>query len=148
MRFARLIISLVFLLTYGSTLSSAESTHLVAPLKNQGAIDGCSWSASSLSLGSGDIFISEYDDSRSLMNIDGSDVELVMATSQGKLEEIGDILERTYRAEGVSVKARYRATSVCADDDEHCEITEYNAIFDVSKGSKRQVVQATGDVGC
>ena len=148
MHFARLIISLMVLLTYGGTVSSSESTHLVAPLENQGAIDGCSWSASSKALGRGDIFISEYDDSRSLMNIDGSDVELVMATSHGDLEQVGDILERTYRAEGVLVRARYRATSVCADDDEHCEITEYEAIFDVSKGSKRQVVQATGDVGC
>ena len=106
MKIARLMIALLILATYGSTALASESARLIAPLKDQGAIDGCSWSASAKELGSGFIFLSEYDDSRSLMNIDGSDIELTLVSGRGQLIVVGDVLERTYQASGVLVGAK------------------------------------------
>ena len=121
---------------------------MVGLLANQTAIDGCSWSASSKVIGHGFVFLAEYDDSRALMNIDGSDIAINLVSAHGKLKKVGDVLEKTFRSGNVLVKARYKATSVCPKDSESCEVTNYDVTFDVSKGSQRQLVDADGGVGC
>jgi len=148
MQIARLLVSLAILLPQASTAALPESVRLVAPLKDQEAVDGCSWSASSQDVGRGFVFLAEYDDSRSFMNIDGSDLELALVAERGTLKKVGDAMERAYRADGVLVKAKYKATWVCSASNESCEVTRYKVTFDVSKGSRREVVKATGDVGC
>jgi hypothetical protein len=130
------------------TVTGAEVAPLVAPLKNQDAIDGCSWSASSDSLGKGYIFLSEFDDSKTLMNIAGSDIELKLVRENGQLKKLGDVLDRTFQAGDVTVKAHYVVTWACPKGDESCEVTRFSITFEVSKGGKTQTVKATGDVGC
>ncbi|MBO9717592.1 MAG: hypothetical protein J7507_12475 [Pseudoxanthomonas sp.] len=127
---------------------AASSTQLLAPLKDQDAIYGCSWSASSPEIGPGVVLLAEADDSRTLMNIGGSDVELALVDEQGSLARAGDILERTFKAEGIVVKARYRVTWTCPEDDESCEVTRFDVSFDVTSGGRRQTAKATGDFGC
>ena len=121
---------------------------MVGLLTDQGAIDGCAWSASSKAMGHGLVFLAEYDASKALMNIDGSDTAFKLVSVHGSLKKVGDVLEKTFRSGGVLVKARYKATRVCPKDSESCEVTNYAVTFDVSKGVQRQVVNATGDVGC
>lgn len=148
MQIARPAIFLGTVLMLPDPAHSLEPARLVLPLRDQTAIDGCSWTASSIELGKGFIFLSEYDDSRSLMNIDGADVELALVADRGGLKKVGDTLRRSYRADGLSIEATYEATWVCPDGDESCEVTRYKVTLVASKGSRRQVVQATGDVGC
>lgn len=142
--------SAVLLVLLGATsrVWSATPGHLVAPLKDQHAIDGCAWSASARTVGPGFVFLGEVDDSRSLMNIGGSDVELALASEHGTLEKVGDVMERTFKGHDVLVKAKYRVTWACPKDDDSCEVTRFTVSFDVSKGSKQQTVRAAGDVGC
>jgi hypothetical protein len=125
---------------------------LVAPLKNQDAIDGCSWSAAATSLGDKFIFLAEYDDSEILMNIDGSDVHLKLVQSKGQLKKVGDSLDQVFQADNLIVKAHFTATWVCPKSDEFggesCENTKLAITFQVSKGSRSEVVRATGDFGC
>ena len=131
-----------------SVVWSVTPDHLVAPLKDQHAIDGCAWSASARTVGPGLVFLGEIDDSRSLMNIGGSDVDLTLASEHGTLKRVGDVLERTFKAHGVLVKAKYRVTWTCPKADDSCEVTRFTVSFNASKGSKQQTVRATGDVGC
>lgn len=118
------------------------------PLADQGAIEGCSWSASSPSVGSGFVFLGEVDDSRSLMNIDGSDTELTLVYEHGSFARVGDVLERKFEGGGSVVIARYRVTYVCPEAETSCEVTRFAADFEVLKGSERETLSATGDVGC
>jgi hypothetical protein len=136
------------LLSFTSLVRSATPDHLVAPLKDQHAIDGCAWSASAPTVGSGFVFLGEIDGSRSLMNIGGSDVDLAITSEHGALQKPGDVLERTFKADGVLVNAKYRVTWTCPKDDDSCEVTRFTVSFKVAKGSKQQLVRATGDVGC
>ena len=136
------------LLGVTSLVWSATPNHLVVPLKDQHAIDGCAWSASAPTVGSGFVFLGEIDDSRSLMNIGGSDVDLALTSEHGTLKKVGDVLERTFKAQGVLVRAKYRVTWICPKGDDSCEVTRFNVSFNVSKGSKQQTVRATGEVGC
>jgi hypothetical protein len=131
-----------------SLVWSASLDRLVAPLKDQHAIDGCAWSASAPTVGPGFVFLGEIDDSRSLMNIGGSDVDLALTSEHGSLKKVGDVLERTFKADGMLVKAKYRVTWTCPKGDNSCEVTRFTVSFNVSKRSKQQTVRATGDVGC
>lgn len=124
---------------------------LLAPLHHQSAIDGCAWSASSTRLGKGFIFLAEHDQSRVLMNIGGTDTELRLVSTQGHLKELGSVATAMYRSKkGAVVYATYRTTWLCPEDDtsESCEVTRFNATYEVSTGTRRQTVHATGDVGC
>ena len=124
---------------------------LLAPLHDQSAIDGCSWSASSANVGKGFIFLAEHDQSRVLMNISGTDTELRLISTRGHLKKLGSVATAVYRSKiGAVVYATYRTTWLCPKDDtsESCEVTKFNATFEVSTGTKRQMVNATGDVGC
>jgi hypothetical protein len=136
------------LLATTSLVWSATPDQLVAPLKGQHTIDGCAWSASAPSVGPGYVFLGEIDDSRSLMNIGGSDINLALTSQHGTLKKFGDVMERTFKADGVLVKAKYRVTWTCPKGDDSCEVTRFTVSFNVSKGSKQQTVRATGDVGC
>lgn len=120
----------------------------MAPLKDQHAIDGCSWSASAPALGNGLVFLAEYDESRVLMNIDGSDMELTLVEAQGELRDVGDVAERTFTSGEVTVRARYTVTWTCPQEDESCEVTRYSAEFTVDKDGRSETLSATGDVGC
>lgn len=109
----------------------AEAGGCVTPIPRPYAIDGCSWSASSPSLGSGFIHLAERDDSVVIMRIDGVNVELQLVEARGKLD-----------------KARYVATWVCHENNEFREVTRCPVRFEVSNGQRSQVIEATGDVGC
>ena len=99
-------------------------------------------------MGEGFIYLAELDDSRSMMRIDGTNVELRLVEKKGTLDKVGGVLEKTYRSGSIQVKARYVATRVCPENDAGCEVTKYSVSFEVSKGARTQVVKATGDVGC
>lgn len=130
-------------------VAADESATLVAPLQNQSAIRGCSWTASAPVLGEGFVFLAEYDDSEILMNIDGSDVALELIDETGSLK-LGEVLHRNYRGPGIAVSASYTSTWNCSmvPESESCEVTKFSATFEVKKNERTQIVQATGEVGC
>lgn len=127
---------------------AAEQPPLLAPLVNQDRVPGCAWLASAPSLGEGYMFMAEYDDSAAWMNIEGDDIVLELGEERGVLKSVGDVMERTYRAPGVDVHARYEVTWVCPADTESCEVTRFGATFEVSTGDHIQIVAASGAMGC
>jgi hypothetical protein len=127
----------------------AAQSGLIAQINDQNVIRGCSWSASAPSLGRELIFLAERDESKVIMNIDGTDVQLAVLKKSGKLQAIGDVLERTYGAPGIEVKARYKVTSDCSGNaSEACEVTGFTVTFEVTKNGRSQTVQAAGESGC
>jgi hypothetical protein len=129
-------------------LVASGAANLVAPLKNQQTIDGCSWSASAATIGDGFVFLAEYDESRIVMNIGGSDVELRLAEARGQLTKVGDVSERKFVSGDVTVSARYKVTWVCPEDSDSCEVTKFDVTFLVKKGAQSETVDAAGSVGC
>lgn len=148
MRNRKILLLVALAVSSFALASAAGAAHLVAPLEDQQTIDGCSWSASAATIESGFIFLAEYDESRIVMNIGGSDIELKLAEAQGQLNKVGDVLERMFTADDVTVRARYTVTWVCPEDSESCEVTKFAATFMVTKGSQSETVNATGHVGC
>jgi len=144
------MISFKLALTIGFPVACvAAQPELVAEVRDQHIIRGCSWSASAPSLGRGLIFLAERDESKIIMNIDGTDVQLTVLKKSGKLQAIGDVVERTYGAPGIEVKARYKVTSDCSgSSSEACEVTGFKATFKVSKNGQTQTIQASGESGC
>lgn len=132
----------------GALVLAAEPAWLVAPLDDQELIAGCSWAASATSLGEGYVFIADYDDSEIRMNIDGKDTALVAVDQYKPLRSVGEVTTRHYRADGIDVQARYEATWVCPAGSEGCEVTEFDATYEVRKGGRTQLVEASGAVGC
>lgn len=127
----------------------AGQAELIAKVRDQGFVRGCSWTATAPSLGNGVIFLAERDESKIIMNIDGADVQLEVLKKSGKLQVEGDVLERTYGAPGIEVKARYKVTYDCsASASESCEVTEFTATFQVRKDGRTQTIQAAGSSGC
>jgi hypothetical protein len=127
-----------------------DSGNLVSPLKDQHAINGCAWTATSPQLGPGLVFLAELDESKVLMRIDGTDRVLAAVGPQRRssLDKVGSTLTRTYGAEGISVTATYTVTWVCPQGDEACEVTKYDVILAVSLGGRTQIVKGSGAVGC
>lgn len=140
----------LFALAFASCAAIAADTGLVSPLKDQHAIRGCAWSASSPELGPGFVFLAELDESKILMRIDGADTVLatVGARPTGALDKVGAKLTRTYAAGNISVTATYTATRVCPAGDESCEVTKYDVTFTIARGARMQVIRASGDAGC
>ncbi|HLI17409.1 MAG TPA: hypothetical protein VKV22_03955 [Rhodanobacteraceae bacterium] len=127
--------------------ASAHLPAIVAPLQNQNAIPGASWSATAPSLGPGFVFLAEAGNSVNLMNIGGRDVHLLLKSSTGSLTKVGDVMRRTFVARGITVIATFKANWVCPKDDDSCEVTRFSATFDVTKGKRHQKVVGFGDVG-
>jgi hypothetical protein len=142
--------SLVSILMLAASVGlAADSRGLISTLKNQGAIRGCQWNATAPSIGPGYIFLAEWDESKILMNIDGADVPLQVVGEVDKRPIKGTRMIKAYRAPGIEVKATYTVTWDCSQsDNESCEVTRYNATYEVSKGSQTQTVEASGEVGC
>jgi hypothetical protein len=132
-----------------ASFGAARST-LIAPLDNQRAIRGCSWNAVAPSIGPGYIFLAEWDESKVLMNIGGSDVELTITGDADKRPSRASPTVKVYRgASGIEVRATYTVTWDCSQsDNESCEVTKYDVKFEVTKGDEAELVQATGEVGC
>jgi hypothetical protein len=147
-RRSSLACAVVAVVVAGSAPCAASD--LVGILKNQGAIDGCSWSATAEPFGKAFIFLAEYDESVVIMNIGGKDVHLVAEPkrSTARFGKVGSRLSRTYTAPGILVKAVYTATWVCPANDESCEVTKFEVVFTVEAGAASQVVEGRGDVGC
>lgn len=140
--------SIVLSILVIAPLASVADDQLIGPLSDQNAVDGCSWFASSPSIGAGYIFLADIGDEPTLMHIDGKDLPLRLVRQSGALKKVGDTLERTYRSGDVQVAARFKAIWVCPKDDESCEVTRFRVTFQVSKGARSQAVEATGEVGC
>ncbi len=149
MKIPALVIAQLLLFSAASSGRELRETRLLAPLHNQSAIDGCSWSASSRSVGKGYIFLAEYDQSKILMNIGGVDTDLRLISSRGNLSRLGGVATDVYRSQsGTVVYATYRTTWRCPVGRESCEVTRFDATYEVTTGSRRQVVHGTGAVGC
>jgi hypothetical protein len=91
------------------------------------------------------------EDVTALMNIDGSDVKLKLVKGmepKGTQERVGSRRRETYVAGEITVTGNYVVTRVCAPNDENCESTDYDVTFQVKKGSKSQLVKASGYCGC
>ena len=149
MRFARLMLGLLPPLAAITQVLAADGASLMAPLKDQGFVRGCAWSAKAESLGDRFIFLAELDDSLVRMNIADVDTDLKLASRSGKAEKRGDILKKIYRAEGIEVRATFKVTWDCSmSASESCEATWYDATFEVETGGALQTIQATGGFGC
>lgn len=145
MSISRLALGLYF----ASISCLAGQSSLIGQVKDRGFIRGCSWQATASSLKDGVIFLAERDESKIIMNIDGADVQLQVAEKSGRLKARGDVLERTYVAPGIKVKARYKVTSDCSGStNEACEVIGFTATFNVSKSGQSQTIQAAGESGC
>ncbi len=143
----RLRLPLIFLFVSAGVLAGQAA--LVGQIKQQNVIRGCALTASSTVVGGGLILLAERDESQVIMNIDGVDVQLKVVGKSGKLQVVGDVLERIYRAPGIEVKARYKVTADCsASTSESCEVTGFTVTFDVSKDGRMQAIQAVGESGC
>jgi hypothetical protein len=137
------------------TLAAATATELqsqkrlVGTLRDQRAVQGCSWAASSADVGSGFVFLAERDDSLIVMNIDGMDVRLALdpRSGTGLLSRVGDRLTKVYTAGSVRVHATYTATWTCPNV-EGCEVTRFDVTFVVERGSETETVEGIGEVGC
>jgi hypothetical protein len=136
-------------LFFASISCLAGQPSLIGEVQDRGIIRGCSWHATASSLKNGVIFLAERDESIIIMNIDAADVRLQVTEKSGKLQARGDVLERTYVAPGITVKARYIVTSDCsASASEACEVIGFTATFKVSKSGQFQTIQASGESGC
>ncbi len=82
------------------------------------------------------------------MNFDGKDIELELVDERGTLENVGDILERRFRGQGVTVGATFKATWICPVRGDACEVTRFEVLFRVAKDGRTQLVRGQGDVGC
>ncbi|WP_462116762.1 hypothetical protein, partial [Lysobacter xanthus] len=119
----------------------------VGPLKQQNAAYDCYWTAQAPALGPREIFLASAEDgSWAAMNIGGRDVSLRLLSERGSLLP-GHVLVRTFAARGTRVVARFKVTQACAAGDS-CENQDYKVIFEVTQGKRRQIVRATGSVGC
>jgi hypothetical protein len=136
---------------------NASKRSLVANLKNSAVADGCGCYFKfrgtppkveryifALSI--------EGNEETAWMNIDGSDVKLLLVKGSGSKgkegERVGSRSRETYASGDISVTGTYVVTRVCARNDENCESTDYNVTFAVKKGLKSQVVKAVGYCGC
>jgi hypothetical protein len=91
----------------------------------------------------------EGDQELAWMNIGGRDVKLRLVTGLNrKRERVGSRRRETYASGDITVTATYVATQVCARNDENCESTGYDVTFLVKKGTRSQVVKASGYCGC
>jgi hypothetical protein len=133
-----------------SPARAAAQEALVGALREQDAIEGCSWSASSPDVGEGFVFLAERDESVIIMNIGGVDVRLSLDSSSdaGSLSRVGDRLTKVYTAASTRVEARFTATWICPPDQEGCEVTRFIVTFHVRRGNEAQTVEAVGAVGC
>ena len=149
MNISALVLVPVLLFSGASSSRELRSAKILAPLKNQSAIDGCSWSASSRSIGQGYVYLAEYDQSKILMNIDGADTDLQLVSSRGTLERLGSVATDVYRSKaGAVVYATYRTTWRCPAENDSCEVTRFNVTYEVTTGSRRQTIHGPGAVGC
>jgi hypothetical protein len=155
MRHAKFLSPIVLSLVLNAA-TAAEPNALVGVVKDQRAIQGCTWSAwipskspSSSRIGEGLIFLADRDDSKAVMNIGGHDVTLVVEGTSSRLPVKGEVLKRTYRAPGIEVRAEYTTTADCStSNNEACEVSAYSVRFEVQQGGQTQVVSAVGTVGC
>jgi hypothetical protein len=94
------------------------------------------------------VFLSSVPD-RAVMNLGGYDTALKLVESseaKGKLKK-GSLSTEHYRGDGVDVVIRYVATEVCAEDDDSCEATKYNAVVTVASHSGKRTLRARGSCG-
>ena len=96
------------------------------------------------------IFYENDSDGVPYMNIDGRNVRLKLVGSSEpyrRSERKGERFSRRYASGDVKVHMDIVVTSVCAPNDEQCEFTGYKATVTVSKGSRKQTVEAVGGCG-
>ena len=148
------LLTLVVLGTVSAQRASKRS--LVAHLTKSAVVDGCgcyfkfrgtSQDAERY------IFFSSIDDEKSAwMNVGGRDVKLTLEKEtglKGKEEErVGSRSTATYSSRDIRVTGTYVVSRVCDANDENCESTQYDVTFVVKKGTKSQVVKASGGCGC
>ena len=149
-----LLITMTCLLGTGSAQRASKS-RLVGNLTGKNLVDGCGCEFQFRGTGrnSGKYMFAESIESKSSspwMNIDGRDVVLrvIKDWKPGVKERVGSRSVRTFAAAGISVSATFIATRVCADKDESCESSDYNATFVVKKGGRVETVKAFGTCGC
>ena len=96
------------------------------------------------------IFFEDDSDGVPYMNIDGRNVRLKLVSSTEpyrRAERKGDRFVRSYASGDVRVRMAIVVTSVCAPTDEGCEFTGYKATITISKGNRKQTVNAVGGCG-
>lgn len=149
-----LLVTMICLLETGSAQRASKS-RLVGNLTGKNLVDGCGCEFQFRGTGrnSGKYMFAESIEGKSSspwMNIDGRDVVLrvIKDWKPGVKERVGSRSVRTFAAAGISVSATFIATRVCADKDESCESSDYNATFVVKKGGRVETVKAFGTCGC
>jgi hypothetical protein len=132
------------------SITNVFGANLVGKLNDPNAIEGCGWDATSNSLGNAVIFLAEYDESVIIMNINRKDVHLKLDPRQttGNINKVGDRLTSVYTAPGIIVKAVYTVTSTCPENDDSCEVTEFDVVYTARAGNVSEVVKGHGEVGC
>ena len=149
-----LLVTMISLLGTSSAQRASKS-RLVGNLTGKNLVDGCGCEFQFHGTGRNSkkyMFAESIEDRKSSpwMNIDGRDVVLRVSKDwePGVKESVGSRSVRTFAAAGISVRATFIATRVCADTDESCESSDYNATFVVKKGRRVETVKAFGTCGC
>ncbi len=150
MTMQRMACFLFFMLAATTAADLQSQTRLVGTLRDPAVVRGCSWTASSTDIGSGLIFLAEYDESLIVMNINGTDIRLSRdpSSAAGRPTSVGDRVVKVYTAESARVETTYTATWVCPPDTEGCEVTRFDVTFVVKRGDQIETVEAVGAVGC
>jgi hypothetical protein len=84
------------------------------------------------------------------MNIDGQDILLKLVKEpqkEGKLR-VGSRHSETYASGQTTIRIDWTVSSLCAPDDEGCEVTWYTAVITVSRNGRTQKVNGRGLCGC
>lgn len=138
----------------GASSAKAPLPPKIANIKNASAVDGCGcyfqfpaeWKQKRSDKY---IFMEGIDDEGAWMNIDGRDVNLKpVVTSNESDGGVGARSYKTYKANGIIVRVDFVVTRICKPGDEHCESTDYDATFTVTKGGRKRVIKAKGVCGC
>jgi hypothetical protein len=161
--FLLLLLTIPFPLTQASpgqtpgqmTTQKTTVNNLIGTIKNSNAVDGCGCSLQTLKESKNPnsnrfIFFSDIDEV-AFINLDGKDVKLKLISKvdyKGK-ERVGKKFSRKYVAGNATVLVEYVITSVCAPNDESCEVTGHSGTITVTKDSRMQkLTKLTGGCGC
>ena len=115
--------------------------------------DGCGCTFSVLSAPDQTILSRDLDEDGAVIGVNGKAIRLTRS-SFGEVHKVqghitlGDKFNEVLKGDDVTVALEYKATFVCADDDEGCEVTEYLGTLRVSLGKSRQAFKVAGACGC
>jgi hypothetical protein len=92
------------------------------------------------------VFVSSLDE-EAIMNIDGSDVRLSRIGFEAGADNNGNRFVDQYRRDELAVRIELEVTRRCSPSDENCEVTLYDAVIVVTRGTSTHTVTTKGFCG-